>query len=126
MILLAWGNRQVREIVGSVLRGHGFEVSQVEEPLRLASSAMSAGSRLGLVVIDADLPGQSPWRLVSELRGQGVRVPVIVVSGKETEAQAAVFDRDVVVLRKPFQMSALALAVSEAIRERESLRSNAT
>lgn len=115
-ILLLWANRQVREIVASVLRGHGFDVVQIDEAGRFSPSATALGNHLRLVVIDGDIPGRTPWQLVSEFHAMGSRIPAIVVAGADLAPPAAGVDRHIVVLRKPFQMSALAMAVSDVLR----------
>lgn len=124
-ILLLWGNRQVREIMASMLRGQGFEVTQADDVSRAGSSAAALGSRLKLVMIDGDIPGRTPWQCVSELRGQGLRVPVVVVAAADSRTHAILHERDVVILRKPFQMSMLGATVVSAIRDQKPVRNDA-
>ncbi|MGH8975300.1 MAG: response regulator [Acidimicrobiia bacterium] len=79
MILVVDDDRQIRELLGEVLAGSGFDVC-------LEANAEAALARLerhpvDLVVLDLSLPGMHGLDLLSELRRAG-DVPVIILSAR--------------------------------------------
>jgi DNA-binding response OmpR family regulator len=90
-LLVADGDREIRELFALVLRGAGFEVDAVADGGQALHAARTGAP--ALVIADADLPGLSGPELCRALRRDPATraVPVIVVNthGRLSAAGAA-------------------------------------
>jgi DNA-binding response OmpR family regulator len=81
-VLLIEDERAIAESLEFALRRDGFTVEH-------AASVSAARGRCGgcdLIVLDLMLPDGSGFDLLSELRGAGLRTPVIILSSRDEEA----------------------------------------
>ena len=81
-VLLVEDERAIAESLAFALRRDGFEVAHAAT----RSAAEPELGRCDLVVLDLMLPDGSGFDLLSELRDAGVRVPVIILSSRDEEA----------------------------------------
>jgi DNA-binding NtrC family response regulator len=73
--------------------------------------------RIDLVFSDIVMPGQMDGiALAKEIKARYPHTPVLLTSGYSEMAQAA--EREFQILRKPFQLAALAQVVGDALRHR--------
>ncbi|MDD2310287.1 MAG: heavy metal response regulator transcription factor [Desulfuromonadaceae bacterium] len=81
-ILIVEDEKKTADYLHKGLTEHGFTVdtaSDGEDGLHLARS-----EEYDLIVLDVMLPGMSGWSIIKELRGEGVGIPVIFLSAKDT------------------------------------------
>ena len=85
-ILLAEDDRAVRDAVDRALRGAGYQVQAVADGQAALAGARSPG--LDVLVLDLGLPVVDGLAVCRQLRGEGRRVPILVLT-----ARAGVADR---------------------------------
>jgi len=85
-ILLAEDDRAVRDAVDRALRGAGYQVQAVADGQAALAGARSPG--LDALVLDLGLPIEDGLAVCRQLRGEGSRVPILVLT-----ARAGVADR---------------------------------
>jgi len=85
-ILLAEDDRAVRDAVDRALRGAGYQVQTVADGQAALAGARSPG--LDALVLDLGLPIEDGLAVCRQLRGEGSRVPILVLT-----ARAGVADR---------------------------------
>lgn len=85
-ILLAEDDRAVRDAVDRALRGAGYQVQAVADGQAALDGARSPG--LDALVLDLGLPLVDGLAVCRQLRGEGSRVPILVLT-----ARAGVADR---------------------------------
>lgn len=87
-ILVVDDHREMRELVGQILRKDGFRVSTArhgrEMRARLAESAVD------LVVLDVMLPREDGLTLCRELRAGGAGIPVIMLTARKDDADRVI------------------------------------
>ena len=81
-VLLVEDERAIAESLEFALRRDGFEVTHA--PTLAAATAALPGC--DLVVLDLMLPDGSGFDLLGQIRGDGRRVPVIILSSRDEEA----------------------------------------
>ncbi|MBK8995279.1 MAG: response regulator [Myxococcales bacterium] len=114
-VLLAEDDRELRELLSSVLRREGFAVTALEDGAKLldycADHLGSDGRIRGvdLLVSDVRMPGFSGLDVLTALRRVSVRCPVVLVTafGDEALHQFARQLGVVAVLDKPFDVNEL-------------------
>ncbi len=116
-VLVCEDDSPTREVIGELLRAHGYSVVGVasgEEAVALARRTAPAA-----VLMDLTLPGMDGMAALSALRaGEGTRdVPVLIVSGTEP---GGVPPPDVAAwLTKPLDFAGLLTAVDDAVVDAE-------
>lgn len=108
MILLAEDHRYVREIMAATLRHVGYEVVQAEDGLALLERYQAHRDHLRLLIADLDLLGCSGLDGLRQLRARGARLPVILITGTDSQDLSDQLDMETLLLPKPFQMATLA------------------
>ena len=81
-VLVVEDEPAIAESVAYALRRDGFEASIAPN----ASAAATSGPEFDLVILDLMLPDGSGFDLISRWRQHGHRVPVIVLSSRDAEA----------------------------------------
>lgn len=81
----------VADALSFLLRAMGFEVAVYESGLRFLEKAPDDPE--GCVVTDVRMPGLNGIELTAQLRGRGLRLPVIVMSGHDDGSLAALARR---------------------------------
>lgn len=106
--MIADDDPAVRRLLAEILRQEGF--SHVQCSTGLEALALSCARPLSLVTLDWDMPGLPGPDVLARLRENGVRVPALLVSGREE------FDDEVMSLMAPMRFLRKPFALAE-IRE---------
>jgi two-component system nitrogen regulation response regulator NtrX len=115
-VLIVDDEKNIRRTLRMVLDGEGFETLEAgsaEEALPMVDE-----HELDLVVIDVRLPGMSGLEALARLRAKKERLPIIVISGHGTIADAvsAVQQGAVDFLEKPLDRDRVLVSIRNAIR----------
>ena len=107
VVLLVEDEPEVRHLLVTVLRSHGFEVvpaASGEEAVTLAASR-----DIDVLLSDIVLPQMDGFQTAVKVRELAPHAPAVFMSGYVTQAAAAGGARDVSasVLKKPFPMTVL-------------------
>jgi FixJ family two-component response regulator len=107
-------DRSMRTSLKRLLREHGFDATGFE-----SASALLTHSDFSLavcIVLDIDLDGQSGIDLRRWLANEGVRAPVIYITGNDSHANrsAAIESGCVAYLTKPFTTQSIIEAIKQA------------
>jgi DNA-binding response OmpR family regulator len=125
-ILVVDDDPQIRKLLSDLLTHEGFTVDAAENGQ--AALTLLLKHRYSLLTTDLDLPGPSGLDLIREIRGRGLVLPILVLSGdREAVLRAAVLDlgRAECIL-KPFGIDAIRAAVERLLAPSKAKRSNAT
>jgi two-component system, OmpR family, response regulator len=116
MILIVEDDPLVASFVGHGLRAAGFATAVTDDGGEATARILAGG--VDLVVLDLGLPGGDGFGVLSELRTRGVRVPVIVLTGKpDLRDVAACLDGGADdYMTKPFEFSELLARVRARLR----------
>src|SRR6266705_3206925 len=111
-VLIADDERHVRELLRDFLAGQGYEVTAVAT----GGEALAAVPTFqpDVILLDMLMPGLSGRDVLGSLRRAGVTVPVILISGNPVLVGEGFFG----VLRKPFNLRAMAELVAAAVDHR--------
>jgi len=121
-ILLAEDSTDLRTLLAGALEADGHRVLQVASGTELLETARRVlhggeeGGGLDLVVCDVRMPGMTGIAALHLLRGAGLRVPAIVITGfsdATTRAEAAA--NDATVLDKPVKLATLRALARQAL-----------
>jgi DNA-binding NtrC family response regulator len=115
-ILVVEDEDKLRRVVELQLKGSGFEVDQAGS----AEEALKLADRADLILTDLRLPGMTGLELLSQIRRQNSRTPVIVMTAFSTVENAveAMKAGAVDFLPKPFSLDHLMAVVNKAIEVR--------
>ena len=114
-VLLVEDDPTIAEVVTGLLQARGHRVHAV--PHGLAALTEAAVSRFDIALLDLDLPGMDGLALATQLRAQGMTLPLLAVTARadaqaEAFARAAGFDG---FLRKPVTGDMLAEAIASIL-----------
>jgi FixJ family two-component response regulator len=114
VILLVDDDEAVRNSLRNMMESEGFEVRSFSNGHDLLNDASLPAT--GCLVVDYHMPAMNGLELVSALRGRGVSVPAILITGNPTKyvrdrAAAAA----VLVVEKPAMGNYLVDCVREAV-----------
>ncbi|HJK99705.1 MAG TPA: sigma-54 dependent transcriptional regulator [Polyangiaceae bacterium LLY-WYZ-14_1] len=134
-ILVVDDERNIRRTLRMVLEGAGYEV--LDADTAEAAATMLGREPIDLAILDLKLPGRSGLDLLGEVvdpEGGGAAIPVLVISGHASlaEAVAAIQAGAVDFLEKPLDRERVLVSISNALRtsrleqEVAALRSRAT
>lgn len=115
-ILLVEDDHMLGEAVIAGMRQHGFTVDWVQDGLA-AAHALSVED-FELVVLDLGLPKRNGMEVLSDLRGRGNQIPVLILTARDT-VQERVLGLDAGAddyLIKPFDLTELCARVRALIR----------
>jgi len=114
IIFVVDDDEAVRDSLQSMMKSEGFEVRAFSNGHDLLNEASLPA--IGCLVVDYHMPAMNGLELVSALRGRGVSIPAILITGNPTKY---VRDRAsaiaVLVVEKPWLGSYLVDCVREAI-----------
>jgi DNA-binding NtrC family response regulator len=117
-VVVAEDDAEMRDLVISELRRDGWTVIEARNGADLRF-ALRHGEPVDLVVSDIRMPAFSGLELVEQLRRQGNRTPVILMTGFGDEAvREAVEHLDALLFDKPFELDDLRTAVLHLLRHR--------
>lgn len=111
----------VRELLGELLRGEGYEVAMAEDGG--AALALLDAGEFDAVFTDVGMPGMSGWELAQAIRRRDDRIPIAVITGwgeavSLDEQKAAGIDW---IVSKPFSFDRIAEIAAEIPRRYGSL-----
>jgi CheY-like chemotaxis protein len=117
-ILVVEDEPGIRALVQKILTRHGYEVLEAangEEGLAVVRSRPGA---IDLLITDVMMPGMGGPELVERLRGQGIDIKVLYLSGytDDPNIYAAKFPPGTAFLPKPFTLAALVDKVREILK----------
>ena len=122
VILVVDDDEAVLDALRSMMKSEGFEVRAFSNGLDLLNEASLPA--IGCLVVDYHMPAMNGLEVVSALRGRGVSIPAILITGHPTEY---VRDRAaaiaVLVVEKPWLGSYLLDRVREAVAKHAQLLS---
>jgi CheY-like chemotaxis protein len=113
--LLVDDNDDVREITALLLRDSGYGV--VESSSGVA--ALDANPAIALMIVDFSMPGMSGIELLERARAKRPEIKAVFITGYVDHTWLNGKLTDEIVVKKPFAMEQLALAVRRALGESE-------
>jgi two-component system, LuxR family, response regulator FixJ len=120
VILVVDDDEAVRDSLRSLMESEGFEVRAFSNGHDLLSEASQPA--IGCLVVDYHMPAMNGLELVSALRGRGLSIPAILITGNPTkyvrDRAAAIA---VLVVEKPGLGSYLLECVREAVAKHAQL-----
>ena len=84
-ILVVDDDREIRDLLARFLAKHGLRVSTAKDGAEMERAL--ADATIDLVVLDLMMPGEDGLSLTRRLRGQGIMVPIVMLTamGEETD-----------------------------------------
>jgi two-component system, cell cycle sensor histidine kinase and response regulator CckA len=118
-VLVVEDEPQVRGAAARVLRLYGYIVVDVQDGLEALAVWAERGSEIALIVTDVVMPKLGGRELVQRLRADGVRVPVLFMSGyaEGTTPERTDDSGQSVFLAKPFDIDVFVRVVAELIAQ---------
>ena len=83
MVLIVDDDEAVRTMLYKAIRSNGIEAQQVssgEQALQWVSR-----NRCDLIIMDINMPGMDGFQVIQTLRNRGLRVPIMIVSGRQED-----------------------------------------
>lgn len=80
-ILIAEDEQRIAAFIEKGLKSHGYVTTTAEDAHTALSLAMSNG--VDLLILDLGLPGRDGLEVLADLRGQGSRLPVIILTARD-------------------------------------------
>lgn len=118
-ILIIEDEPNIRELVSYNLNQNGYEVKEAEDGLQGLSIARS--EKPDLILLDIMLPGQNGYDICKELRAEGSKTPVIMLTAKNEEIDKVLgleFGADDYI-SKPFGIRELMARIKAVLRRYE-------
>jgi len=115
-ILIAEDEPRIAAFLEKGLRANGFTTTVVENGENAISLAQ--GEDFDLLILDLGLPGKDGWTVLEELRGQGERLPVIILTARDDvrDTVAALEGGADDYITKPFRFEELLARVRVQLR----------
>ena len=117
-ILVIEDEPPLRRLLRTSLRAEGFEVTEAETAEK--ALALIASIKPDVAILDLGLPDMDGLDLIRSVRGNGIRLPVIVLSsraGERSKVEALDLGADDYVT-KPFGIAELVARIRAALRHR--------
>jgi two-component system, OmpR family, response regulator QseB len=115
-ILIAEDEPRIAAFIEKGLRSHGFTTSIATDAQSTADMAL--GSAFDLLILDLGLPGKDGLEVLEELRGQGEKFPVIILTARDDiRDKVAGFEAGADdYMTKPFRFEELLVRVKARLR----------
>lgn len=107
----------IRRLTARALRGAGYTVAESGDA-ETAAEAVSGKPMLALIT-DLHLPGKNGIELIETLRADRPDLPAILVTGSGQLPEGAVLPRGVMIVFKPYNLSAIRNALAEVLKRQE-------
>jgi len=116
-ILVVEDERPVRELVGDVLRLHGYRVLTAEDGEAALIASEAHAGHIDLVIVDIVIPGMHVKELVDRLTAARPSLKLLYISGfaGDLVGQHGLVRLDTNFLQKPFTVDGLARKVREVL-----------
>jgi two-component system, OmpR family, response regulator len=111
-ILVMDDQADVRDVILGMLDERGFMVTAAPRGSAMRDILAAQGTPIDAVVLDALMPGEPSANLA--LHAKALQIPVVMISGSPDSMKFAE-DNGVQLLRKPFHVDELVLAIEKAI-----------
>jgi len=82
-LLLVEDDPMIGDAIAEALRGDGHAVDWVQDGAA-GARALTTGAPYALLLLDLGLPGRDGLQLLGDLRGRGDRLPVLVITARDT------------------------------------------
>lgn len=121
-VLLVEDDQQVRHVMRTILRNHGYEVLEAEDGPNAVKIAGQHGSTIDLLLSDVVMPRMRGTKLAEQLLEQHDKLKLLFVSGYAPESvrQNGILKSGAAFLHKPFTPEALLRTVREVLDDRTS------
>ena len=121
-ILLVDDDRSLLTTLAENLKLEGYTVAEAESAERAIE--LAAGTEFHVVITDIRMKGMDGVELFHSLRGMGMHMPVVLMTGFAIEAavEGAVASGAFAVLVKPFDIALLLKTIADALRGPPSAR----
>jgi CheY-like chemotaxis protein len=118
-VLIIDDEEAVRNIVRAVLARAGYSVLTAADGLAGLELFRSRQSQISLVILDVSMPKMSGAEVLTEIRGAGSQVKILITSGyTESEAMAHIPQEDIAgFLQKPFTVRQVEALISRVLGE---------
>jgi DNA-binding response OmpR family regulator len=115
-ILIAEDEPRIASFLEKGLRANGFTTTVVEEGDD--AIALVQTGEFDLLILDLGIPGKDGWTVLEELRGQGERLPVIILTARDDvrDTVAALEGGADDYITKPFRFEELLARVRVQLR----------
>lgn len=124
-VLLAEDERNVRKILATYLRMHGFQAILAKDGNEFLANLAQAGASIGIVVVNLSLPEKDGLTCIRHLRERDPTIPVVAMAGETSLPSREFEDVNTVLLRKPFEIEEFAKAISHCLNIRLQRAENA-
>ena len=114
-VLVVEDQEQLRRMVGSVLRSHGYKVHEAANPGEALLDAERYAGPIHLLLTDMVMPGMSGRELAGRLKRLRPNMQIMFMSGYSERAMLDRQTLDGAYLAKPFSPQALAVKVREVL-----------
>lgn len=117
-ILIAEDNPHIVDFLKAGLKAHGFTTLVVEDGHQAVE--LARGDDFDLLILDLGLPGQDGLKVLQAVRGQGERLPIIVLTARDgvddtvTALEGGANDY----MTKPFRFEELLARIKVQLRDR--------
>ncbi len=118
LALVAEDDHHVRGVISLMLQSLGCRVILAEDGLKASKLIEQHGERIGLLVLDVDMPGQSGTDCLLRLRQKDIATPALLISGGDRPAMPPCIE-NTTILCKPFGMSQLSDCLEDAFANTE-------
>ena len=107
----------VREVMVTILRGHGYSVLEAHNGVEALEIAAAQSGEIDLLVTDAIMPGMGGKELADRLQASRPSIRLMYVSGytEETTAAQNFLQGGAALLQKPFTVGQLLTTVRAAL-----------
>ncbi len=115
-ILIAEDESRIAAFIEKGLRSHGFTTVIAGDAE--SATQMVLGSTFDLLILDLGLPGKSGFEVLEELRGQGEKIQVIILTARDDiEDKVTGFEAGAdEYLTKPFRFEELLVRIKARLR----------
>jgi DNA-binding response OmpR family regulator len=114
-ILVVDDDPQIRESLGKLMRAEGYEVAMAadgQEGIEIFDT-----TRIDLVLLDINLPGNSGWEIFGALTSSNPFLPIIIITGRENQHDLATLAGVGALMEKPLNVPLLLKIIAELIAE---------
>ena len=119
-VLIVDDDPAIRESVGKVLKGAGYEVSTAADGE--AAAVQFVPEQIDLVLLDLNLQSQSGWDVFERMTTQHPSVPIIIITGMPNQYQTALGAGVGALMEKPIEVPALLKTMEVLLAEPKETR----
>jgi two-component system cell cycle sensor histidine kinase/response regulator CckA len=117
-ILVVDDEETILNLIRETLSGRGYEVYCSKDGIEALETFRKNGDKIGLAILDIEMPGMDGRKLISELRSLSEDIKIIVSSGYDEEtALMGVKPAPEGFIQKPYRLSVLLEKVKEVFSE---------